>query len=96
MANPVTFSPMATEQAPRPAKLPDLPLPANAQAPAGPNPVLAALAALAGQRGSQRQSVVIEAELLPALEDMQAGSGRQWQEWLNGAVNEALRYWLGR
>lgn len=94
MANPLTFSPMAEEPAVRPAQRPQLPLPANAQ----PRATAAMQQFLASLPPTVRgvQQFRLDPDLALALEDMQQGSGEPWAQWLEKALNESLRMWLGR
>lgn len=94
MANPLTFTPMAEEVPVRPAARPQLPMPANAQprASASMQQFLASLPPTL--KGTQQFR--LDPDLAMALEDMQQASGEPWVQWLEKAVNESLRIWLGR
>ena len=94
MTNPLTFQPMAEEMPVRPAARPNLPMPANAQprASAAMQQFLASLPPTV--KGMQQFR--LDPDLALALEDMQKGSGEPWAQWLEKAINESLRMWLGR
>lgn len=94
MANPLTFSPVVAEPAPRPAALPDLPLPANAQPRA--SEAFAAFQAAMPRSVQGIQQFRLDQDLSLALKDMHEASGEPWGQWLERAVNESLRQWLGR
>ena len=94
MANPLTFSPMAEALPVRPAPQPDLPMPANAQ-PRASAAMQQFLANLPPGLGGLQQ-FRLDPDLALALQDIQQGSGQPWQQWLESAVNESLKLWLGR
>ena len=45
---------------------------------------------------SRNQSFVLDPDLALAIEDMAAASGEPWTVFIQKAVNQALRDWLGR
>ena len=41
------------------------------------------------------ETIRLDADLKPALQDMQSTSGVEWSQWLSQMVNDALRHFLG-
>lgn len=82
----------------------EFPMPANLRPsapPAAPTTPASAPAVLAPTMaaflfGQGRESFRLDPDLRMALTDMQQASGEDWQGFLERAVGEALRFWMGR
>lgn len=41
------------------------------------------------------QTFILDSDIALACEDQQKSSGMKWEAWLNQAINDSLRAWLG-
>jgi hypothetical protein len=77
---------------PNQAQSDSFPAPANATR----QPIPARLTQTIPVYLSRNQSFVLDSDLALALEDMAAASGEPWVVFIQKAVNDSLRNWLGR